>query len=375
MKIIIAGDFCPQQRAAISFDNNDFASALNDVKSIVDNVDYAIVNLECPVCYSGESPIEKIGPNLRCSEKGIDALRWAGFGCVTLANNHFYDYGDAGVRNTLEKCKKSGIDIVGGGMTLKEASSIHYKKISGNTLAIINCCEHEFSIASDTHGGSNPLNPVQQYYDIKKAKNNADYVIVIVHGGHEHFNLPSPRMQDTYRFFIDAGADVVLNHHQHCISGYEVYKGKPIFYGLGNFCFDRNKSKKTTWYDGYMVEITFNSDNITFECLPYTQYEDKASIVMMSPTQASHFNDSIKKINSIIENKSSLTNEVYKYYQSSSFNMDMLFEPFNNRLFRFMRKKGLLPSLFSREKLLKVTNYIYCESHRDKLLFCLLNKK
>jgi poly-gamma-glutamate synthesis protein (capsule biosynthesis protein) len=45
-------------------------------------------------------------------------------------------------------------------------------------------------------------------------------------------------MVETYRFFIEAGADAVVNHHQHCICGYEVYKGKPIFYGLGNFCFD-----------------------------------------------------------------------------------------------------------------------------------------
>lgn len=43
-------------------------------------------------------------------------------------------------------------------------------------------------------------------------------------------------MQEIYRFFVDIGADAVINHHQHCYSGYEVYKEKPIFYGLGNFC-------------------------------------------------------------------------------------------------------------------------------------------
>lgn len=52
-----------------------------------------------------------------------------------------------------------------------------------------------------------------------------------MHGGHEHYQLPSLRMQETYRFFIDAGADVVVNHHQHCFSGYEIYNNKYIFMG------------------------------------------------------------------------------------------------------------------------------------------------
>ena len=42
-------------------------------------------------------------------------------------------------------------------------------------------------------------------------------------------------MKETYRFFVDCGADAVINHHQHCYSGYEYYKDKFICYGLGNF--------------------------------------------------------------------------------------------------------------------------------------------
>ena len=84
----------------------------------------------------------------------------------------------------------------------------------------------------------NPLLPIQQFYKIQEAKENADYVLVIVHGGIEHYQLPTSRMIETYRFFIDAGADAVVNHHQHCYSGYERYKSKPIIYGLGNLLFD-----------------------------------------------------------------------------------------------------------------------------------------
>ena len=238
MKILIAGDFCPQERVCASFEKGDFASVLREVKNSLSLVDYSIVNFECPITKGKELPIKKCGPNLRCSSKGIEAISWVGFNCVTLANNHFLDYGESGVVNTIQVCSEFGIDIVGGGKNLQEASQILYKKIAGKILAIINCCEHEFSIATEKSAGANQLNPIRQYYTIKKARSEADFVLVIVHGGHEYYQLPNARMHETYRFFVDAGADAVVNHHHHCFSGSEVYNGKPIFYGLGNFCFD-----------------------------------------------------------------------------------------------------------------------------------------
>ena len=204
MKVLVAGDICPQRRVKELFEQGDYESVLGAVKPIITQADYAIVNFECPVCYGDEKPIIKCGPNLRCSEQGIEAVKWAGFKCVTLANNHFLDFGEKGVSNTISACKANGIDTVGGGINLSEASGILYKAIGNDTLAIINCCEHEFSIATNTSAGSNPLNPIEQYYAIKEARKMADFVLVIVHGGHEMYQLPSPRMQETYRFFIDA---------------------------------------------------------------------------------------------------------------------------------------------------------------------------
>ena len=75
------------------------------------------------------------------------------------------------------------------------------------------------------------MNPISIYYDLLEARKNADIIICITHGGHEGYNLPSPRMQSLYRFSIDCGADVVVNHHQHCYSGYEQYHNGYIFFG------------------------------------------------------------------------------------------------------------------------------------------------
>lgn len=212
---------------------------------------------------SKENVITKKGPNLSCNEDSFKALKWLGINGVTLANNHFYDYGESGVSQTLDICEKYVVDHVGGGRNLVEASAVLYKEIGGEKLAIVNCCEHEFSIASDKKGGANPIDVVNQYRAIQEARNNADFVVVIVHGGYEHYQLPSCRMVELYRFFVDAGASAVVNHHQHCFSSYEWYNGCPIYYGLGNFCFDISPVRTAEkWNYGYMVMLDLNKIKI-----------------------------------------------------------------------------------------------------------------
>ena len=368
MKILIAGDFCPQYRVASLFESKDFVTVLGEVKPILEKSDYSIVNFECPVTKGGESPIEKCGPNLQCSEKGIEAVKWAGFDSVTLANNHFLDYGAEGVENTLRACKKHDVDTVGGGMNLQEASKILYKEIGGKTLAIINCCEHEFSIATDTSAGSNPLNAIQQYYAIQEARKNADYVLVIVHGGHEHFQLPSPRMQETYRFFIDAGADAVVNHHQHCYSGYEVYKGKPIFYGLGNFCFDEKNNYSGIWNEGFLLELSF-ADEVTYKMYPYYQCNQKASVCIMKDNDYAAFEKRVENFNLTISDRVKLRREHEKWMGKFQKSYELLFQPYCGRILKGLYVRNILPSFMNNKKKLQILNYLICEAHLDRFKY------
>ena len=367
MKILVAGDFCPQQRVAELFGHGDFNTVLGEVKPYVEESDYSIVNFECPVCYGDEKPIEKCGPNLKCSERGIEAAKWVGFDCVTLANNHFLDYGEEGVKNTMAACAKHSIDVVGGGMNLQEASRILYKKIDDKTLAVINCCEHEFSIATETSAGSNPLNPVQQYYAIKEAQTQADYVLVIVHGGHEYYQLPSTRMQETYRFFIDAGADAVVNHHQHCYSGYELYKGKPIVYGLGNFCFDAKSKMSNNWYEGYMILLSFD-DNIEFQVIPYVQCEGNASVSIKRPED---FDMKLQRLNQIVSSPEKLIKEQNIFYDSVKLYYCNMLNPVSNRYIQALQSRHLFPNLISEKWLQNILNHVICEAHRDRFTYYL----
>lgn len=368
MKILIAGDFCPNDRVATIFEKEDYSAVLSDVKSVVEKSDYSIVNFECPVVTGKATPIYKIGPNLKCSINGIKAIKWAGFDCVTLANNHFLDYGKEGVEQTITALDVNNIDHVGGGNNLEEASSILYRTVAGRTIAIINCCEHEFSIATESKAGSNPLNPIQQYNKIQEARKNADRVLVIVHGGYELFQLPSIRMVETYRFFIDSGADAVVNHHQHCLSGYEFYKGKPILYGLGNFLFDNPNYRDSIWNEGFMVSIDFSSNNPSILLYPYTQCSSEPLIKLLDKNV---FDDRLREINDIISNQNLLKLYLNNYYNSQIGNYSQIFEPVRNRYYLYAKKRGWVPSLISNKRKLTAINYISCESHRDKLLYIL----
>jgi poly-gamma-glutamate synthesis protein (capsule biosynthesis protein) len=205
----------------------------------------------------------------------------------------------------------------------------------------------EFSIATEDTAGSNPLNPIQQYYAIKEAKEKTDYVLVIVHGGHELWQLPSPRMVETYRFFIDAGADAVVNHHQHCYSGYEVYNGKPIFYGLGNFCFDKQNYFEGLWEYGYMVSLSFNND-VTFDIIPYEQCKDETNVKPL--VNRSSFEKRVNELNEIISDRNRLIEKTTEYYMKSIKSIHFAFEPYNGKLWKKLYSMGLLPNWIKKQK-------------------------
>ena len=368
MKVLIAGDFAPNSRCGDVLSEGNYDAVFDEVRPIIKQHDYSIVNFECAVVdvIHEVRPIDKVGPKLSCTSIAAEAIAYAGFNCTTLANNHMRDYGDKGVRNTINFLQRRNIDFVGGGVNSKDASKTLYKTVAGKKLAIINCCETEFNIATDSRAGANPLNPIQQYYAILEAKEKADVILVIIHGGSELLQVPTPRMIETYRFFIDSGADAVINHHQHCLCGYEVYKGKPIFYGLGNFCFDR-PNEVQMWYEGMMISIDFGEETC-FDVIPYTQCKDDCSIKFVDKKV---FLNRLEELNQKFKETSIYSEEIRKHYNMACRLIHDNLEPIKNRWLNALQKRGLFPSFLTRKKSKRLFNLVYCESHRDKLYYYL----
>ena len=371
MKILIAGDYVPRNRLAPLVEKGEYNKIFGEIRDLIKKADYSLVNFESPIVEDGDTPIYKCGPNLRCIAKAVDALKYAGFKCATLANNHIRDWDDSAVGRTMRLLRESGIDCVGAGESIEAAASVLYHHDGSKTLAVINCCENEFSIASKEHYGANPLNPIKQYYSIQEAKTKADYVMIIVHGGHEHHQLPSPRMQDTYRFFVDVGADIVVNHHQHCYSGFEIYKGKPIVYGTGNFCMDKEPVRVgQIWNYGYMV--LWDTDNPEIiDLIPYDQCGEKPGVHLLDKDA---FGDRLSELNTIIADRNLLELETARYYESCCSIINNLIEPIQYKYIAALQYRHWLPSLISKKWLVKLQNYILCEAHRDKMEFYFKSK-
>ena len=376
MNIIVAGDFCPIDRTIPLIEEERYSEIFENVKPVIDSADYSIVNLECPIVSSPDAqPIQKCGPNLRCTQNALDAIKYAGFRCVTLANNHFQDYGTEGCVTTIRELEFKDLDYVGGGASLPVAQYIKYKKIGGKTLAIVNFCEHEFSIATDNLAGSAPLDLVDNYRQITEAREKADFVLVIIHGGNEHYQLPSPRMKKTYRWFVDLGADAVVNHHQHCFSGYEEYKGKPIFYGIGNFCFDNNNRRNTIWNEGFIVKLSFDSGAVKYKLYPIIQCNEHPSVRFLNVDARKRFDKDIDSLNRIIASDRGLQNNYECFCKELSTEWLFNLEPYKpNRLFAALYRRKLLPSFISKGKVKWLINFIECESQRPRLLATLYTR-
>lgn len=373
MKILIAGDFAQRYRVGVAVREKRYSDLFEKIRPLVKQADYSIVNFEFPIIKDGAEPcpIKKCGPNLNGTIEAVEALKYAGFKCCTLANNHILDQGEQCCLDTKNALEKMGIDTVGAGYNIEDASQILYKKIGEETLAVINCAEHEFTIATDCTAGANPLNPIRQFYKIQEAKKSSNYVFVIVHGGHEHFQLPSPRMQETYRFFIDCGADAVFNHHQHCFSGYELYHGKPIYYGLGNFCFDDPKHREDNWNYGLFVCLNLSAGRIDIDNYPYIQCSESVSVNLLDGAEKSQFMAQFDKLSNIIADSDKLYNACIDWYNNNDADFRLAIEPYSNRVFKALFVRRMLPSCFGYRKKLFLENITACESHLDRFLYML----
>ena len=114
------------------------------------------------------------------------------------------------------------------------------------------------------------INDPRVNHDIMDAKKQVDYLFILPHDGIEYIDVPTPETIARYRDFIDYGADGVIAAHPHCPQGWEEYKGKPIFYSLGNFLFNSKegydfRASKPHWYEGLCVIMIIEDGKLSWE--------------------------------------------------------------------------------------------------------------
>ncbi len=257
MKIVIGGDVSIHDAEEV-FAKKQTDKIFNEgLRDLFHSADEVIVNLECAIT-DKNTPIKKFGPNL-CAPIGTgQVLNEAGVTVCALSNNHIFDFGKAGVKDTLAELDKFGLAYTGYGKNELDARKDYVIEREGKKIAVINVCEHEYSYALPNREGARAYDPYDTNDDITAAKKTADYVIVIYHGGKEECRYPSPRLVKLCRSMVRHGADVVLCQHSHCIGCYEQFEGGHILYGQGNFHFAwavEDKNEAWQWDTGLAVVI------------------------------------------------------------------------------------------------------------------------
>jgi poly-gamma-glutamate synthesis protein (capsule biosynthesis protein) len=215
--------------------------------------DIRIGNLECAVSLKGRA--EDKPYTFRANPGVIPTLKKY-FTAVSLANNHTGDFGPQAFSEMLDLLERSKLPYFGGGRDLRAAHAPFIIEVKGKKIAILGYDEffpRSFEALTDRPGVAWSDDDFV-IADIKKARLNADLVIVYPHWGWEYEKTASARQQYLAHLMIDNGADVVVGGHPHVTQNIEIYKGHPVFYSLGNFVFNGFEDKEAT--TGWALELT-----------------------------------------------------------------------------------------------------------------------
>jgi len=285
LEIIIGADVVPTASNLDTFQSSAPQLLFGGLGDVWNAADLRVLNLETPLA-DAESAESKCGPHLlaptKCAE-GLAALNPTG---VCLCNNHILDHGTEGLASTKAALKAKHLTSFGAGEDIDEADKPFVFAKHGVRIAVYAVCEHEFSCATERTAGANPLDLVNLSDRIRDIKSNCDRLIVLYHGGREHYAYPSPELQKTCRKIADCGASLVVCQHSHCIGSAEKWNGATIVYGQGNFIFDAPDGGES-FDTGLLVKYSvgdYGADAVSY--VPIIRVHGGAALADEARTQA-----------------------------------------------------------------------------------------
>ena len=346
MKKAECGDISITQVNRDLWDNGDVRSIFGRIPELFHSSDRVIVNLECALTEK-DTAIRKFGPNLKGTAVAADILKEAGVTDCGLSNNHIYDFSKPGMEDTLRELERVGLNYTGVGANEEDSRQDLIISQEGKTVRVITVCEHEYSYAMSDFPGARPYDPYDTAEDIRIAKANADYVIVMYHGGKEHSPYPSPRLRKLCRAMVREGADLVLCQHSHCIGCTEEFNGGTIIYGQGNFHFIYPELARTdTWREGLAVRVEL-TDTANIQLIPVVT--TPTGMDLASPEKAERILSEIKARNAALEDGTWL-----EHWHAFCLSMRTQYE---NSIAGFHKGGELDVELFA--------HYLDCEAHTD----------
>lgn len=264
LKLFFCGDFC-------STSSTKPITVSQELRDLIASCDLKVVNFEVPL-----KPDEALPPQKRrrfSQHDDVPAfLQRLGLNLFSIATNHMFDWGEEGFKKTKAVLGETAF----GAGTYNEAYKVKIVEVNDVKIGFLALCFAAYTgvfddVTNHEGFGCAYINDLRVNHVIADAKLKVEYLFVLPHDGIEYIDIPMPETIARYRDFIDWGADAVIGTHPHCPQGWETYKGKPIFYSLGNFLFnskegyDYRATNRPHWYEGLCVVMTIVDGKMSWE--------------------------------------------------------------------------------------------------------------
>lgn len=272
-----AGDILLDDAYAMMYQYRNRGSDIYDTFSTellerMRSADVFMLNNEFPFS-TGGTPTPGKQFTFRANPSNIEIYKQIGVDVVSLANNHAYDYGETALMDTFATLENAQIPYVGAGRNIDEAKKPLYLIANGIKIGIVSATQIERNATPDTKeatatnaGVLRCMDPSALLEVIAEAKANSDFVILYIHWGTESQEQTDWLQEEQAPIYAQAGVDLIIGDHPHCLQRLDVISGVPVVYSLGNFWFN-SKMQNTC-----LVEVTVSKDGMeTFQFIPCVQ--------------------------------------------------------------------------------------------------------
>lgn len=247
--LLFAGDILMDDHYAVM---STFHNRGNDINQAFDqglleqmrNADIFMINNEFTFTSRGTPTVNKKF-TFRANPGNVSMYEEMGVDIVSVANNHIYDYGEISLLDTLDTLEQAEIPYVGAGRNLQEAMTPVYYIANGMKIAFVSATQIERNSVPDTKEATQDsagvlrcMNPDNLLLVIEEAKKNSDYVILYIHWGTESQEAIDWLQEQQAPIYAQAGVDLIIGDHPHCLQKMDSVEGVPVIYSLGNFWFN-----------------------------------------------------------------------------------------------------------------------------------------
>lgn len=265
--IIFTGDVLFANAFHAGYDAKGIEGVLSEeLLAILQNADILMVNQEFPFSEQG-TPMQDKQYTFRCEPSYVKALQEMGVDVVSLANNHVLDYGKSALKDTFKTLEEAGIPYGGAGETVDRAQEVQIIEVNGRKYGFLAASRvvpvAEWKVENSTPGVFSCYDDTRLVELVKEAREECDFLAVYPHWGVEYAEYPEEYQTAIAKNCIEAGADVVVGSHTHCLQGAEYIGDKPVFYSLGNFVFGQSIERSAV----LEVTITYEGE-VSYRYLP-----------------------------------------------------------------------------------------------------------